>query len=291
MPCTSQWQTARVLQHDAARTVARYLAVADRLLPGRITGFYVVGSAALNAWRAGRSDIDFIAVVDGGLSDREVRRLRVLHVVGNVTAAGRALMRADPTVPGTMNGAFVSTGDLDKPVTQIRPLASHSGPSFKRDFGFDVNPVMWKVLQERGVAVRGPATHQLGLDPEPGRLRPWNLDQLRGYWRSWAEKSRSGKPPSKPLVPAHRAAVSSVLSPPRLHHTIATGEVIAKESAGKYALDTFASCWHPLIRAALAYRTGEPGPAGSGLSIPKPSEVPRLASEFTFEVIADADRL
>lgn len=79
---------------------------ADRLLPGGIIGCYAVGSAALGAWLPGRSDIDFIAVVDGDISDRESRRLRVLHAIGNATAAGRAVVRAVPTIPGTMNGAF-----------------------------------------------------------------------------------------------------------------------------------------------------------------------------------------
>lgn len=64
---------------------------ADRLLPGGgIIGCYAVGSAALGAWLPGRSDIDFIAVVDGDISDRESRRLRVMHAIGNATAAGRA---------------------------------------------------------------------------------------------------------------------------------------------------------------------------------------------------------
>ncbi|MEV6232091.1 aminoglycoside adenylyltransferase domain-containing protein [Saccharopolyspora shandongensis] len=274
-----------MLQHDLATAVTRYLATADRLLPGMITGFYVVGSAALGGWRPGRSDVDFIAVVDGNIGDREARRLRVLHVAGNATAAGRALRRADPAIPGTMNGAFVLKPDLSEPVTQIRPLASHSGWSFKHGRGFDVNPVMWKVLRESGIAVRGPAPGRLGLDPEPDRLRAWNLDQLNGHWRSWAEKSLSRKPPRKPLLPAHRVALAHVLGPPRLHCTIATGRVITKESAAEYALDTFAARWHPLIRSALAHRTDEPVPGGS----PEPSELPRLAGEFTLELIADAD--
>ena len=50
---------------DVRRTVERYLGVADRLLPDRITGFYLVGSVALDAYRPGRSDIDFVAVLDG----------------------------------------------------------------------------------------------------------------------------------------------------------------------------------------------------------------------------------
>ncbi|MEV0702545.1 aminoglycoside adenylyltransferase domain-containing protein [Saccharopolyspora sp. NPDC050389] len=172
-----------MLQHDAESAVARYLTAADRLLPGKITGFYVVGSAALGAWRPGRRDIDLIAVVDGGIGDREARR-------------------------------------------------------------------------------------------------------LRGHWRDRAEKSLSRRPPSKPLVPAHRVAVNRVLGPPRLHCTIATGQVITKESAAEYALDTFAARWHPLIRTALAHRTGEPEPGDS----PEPGELPRMAGEFILELIADANR-
>jgi len=39
---------------------------------------------------------------------------------------------------------------------------------------------------------------------------------------------------------------------------VATGEVVAKEEAGTYALDTFDGRWHPLIREAIAYREGRP---------------------------------
>ncbi|MGO9905955.1 MAG: hypothetical protein ACLP4R_19390 [Solirubrobacteraceae bacterium] len=44
------------------------LAGLDRELPGRIEGFYVVGSTCLGAFRSDRSDVDFVAVIaDGGL--------------------------------------------------------------------------------------------------------------------------------------------------------------------------------------------------------------------------------
>lgn len=277
-----------MLNRDCDRIVARYLVAADRLLPGRITGFYIVGSAALGAWRAGCSDIDFVGVVEGDPTDRDVRRLRVLHALGNTIAIGRALLRAQPTFPGTMNGVFVLASDLSRPVTQIRPLASHSGPSFQRGRGFDANPVTWKVLAERGITMRGAAPNDLGLDPQPSRLRAWNLDQLHGHWRSFADKAMSGRPPSKPLVPPHRAVTARLLGPPRLHHTIATGEVITKEAGGEYALDTFVTRWHPLIRTALGRRTGQPTPARFRL---EPDQLPPLAGEFILEVIADADHL
>lgn len=261
------------------RNTRRYLAVADRLMPGRVAGFYLVGSAAVGAWRPNVSDIDFIAVVDGDVS---MRRLRALHVLGNVTAAVRAAGRADPAIPETVNGAFVAAADLGKPVTTIRPLASHSGSSFKAGRGFEVNPVVWKVLRESGIPVRGPEPALLGLDPEPDRLREWNLGQLRGHWRSWGEQLRSGPPRGRPFVPAHRAAAARVLGPPRLHRTVVSGEVISKEAAAEYALDTFGDRWRPLIRTALDHRDGRSGAMA-------PEELLRAAGEFTLEVVADAE--
>jgi hypothetical protein len=260
------------------------------LVPGRIRGFYVVGSTALGAWRAARSDIDFVAALDGDLGERDLRRLGLLHKVGNVPAAWQALVRARPSIPGTLNGVFVPVAELGKPVTQIRPFAQHSGPSFKRGRGFDVNPVVWKVLLERGLTARGPAPGELGLDPEPGKLREWNLQQLHGHWARWAGKAMSGKPPRKPLLPAHRVALASVLAPPRLHHTIVTGEVISKEAAAEYALDTFAARWHPLIRLALARRLGESTSSTIDSDATDPRQLPRLVGEFILEVVADADR-
>ena len=72
---------------DAARAaVDDLLAGLDRELPGRIEGFYVVGSTCLGAFRADRSDVDFVAVVaDGGRSTQrelpgEVRYLRLVTV-------------------------------------------------------------------------------------------------------------------------------------------------------------------------------------------------------------------
>ncbi|MCK2220262.1 nucleotidyltransferase domain-containing protein [Actinomadura sp. ATCC 31491] len=303
------------LPGELARAVSRYLAVADRLAPGLVAGCYVVGSAALGAWRPDVSDIDVVAVLDPAArpgerelrrdpaaqpgerelrrdpaarpGERELRRLSLLHKLGNLGAAGRALARRHPHIPHTVNAVFVAAADLGLPVTRIRPVASHSGPSFRRGRGFDVNPVMWTVLAERGIAVRGPAPGTLGLDPEPGLLRPWTLAQLRGHWARYATRAASDRPPRKRLQSPYRVALAQVLSPPRLHRTVATGEVVSKEEGVAYALDVFGGRWHPLLRLALARRLGSPAPAGA----PAPAEVPRLAGAFIHEVVTDAGRL
>jgi hypothetical protein len=72
-----------------------------------------------------------------------------------------------------------------------------------------------------------------------------------------------------------------------MHHTIATGNIIAKESAGDYALATFASRWHPVIDEALAYRRdqpiGEPDHGGAARV--------RETAQFVLDVIGDARTL
>lgn len=275
---------------QVTRAVSRYLALADRLLPDRICGFYVSGSTALGAFRPGRSDIDVVVVANRSFGPTELRRVRALQLLSGVRTALPAVARGDLALPGTVNGVYVARDDLTRPVTRIRPLVSHVGAAFAPGSGFDVNPVGWKVLAERGIAVRGPEPGTLGLDPEPGRLEVWNRENLHVYWKPYAEKILAGGGrdwfPLRRLPLGRLAAAWGVLGAPRLHHTIATGEVISKEAAGEYALDVFDRRWHPIVAEGLRYWRGEPADA----RFPDAAERSRQAAEFVLEVVADADR-
>ena len=267
---------------EARPRVDRYLRHVDRLLPGRVLGLYLVGSAALGAYRPGYSDLDVVAVTDGPFGPDDLRRLRLVHVAAGAGSVARALARGRLRIPGTVNAVYVAAGDLSRPVTTIVPVASHVGHEFHPGRGFDVNPVMWSVLASRGVAVRGPGPASLGLDPEPGALRDWNLANLEGYWSSWAAGVLA-RPRARRL--GARWLVSwGVLGAPRLHCTIATGEVVSKEAAGEYALATFDDRWRPVIEEGLAYRTGRPSPE----HFPSLTARAHEAGRFVQEVVADA---
>jgi hypothetical protein len=275
-----------MLPDEARRIVDHYLRVADRLLPGRIERFYIVGSTALGAYRPGRSDIDFVAVVDGRLSGPELRRLRLVHLTAGARSGIRAINRRRLTFPGTCNGVFVDARDLNRPVTEINPLASHTGTGFAIGHGFDVNPVGWHVLAHHGIPIRGPHPTALELRTDDHLLRSWTLGNLDAYWAPWASTilgRRSGR-----LHARWRWLTAwGVLGTARMHHTIATGNVIAKETAGDYALDTFALRWHPLIDEALAYRRDQPirEPAHGGAARV------RETAAFAIGVIGDARTL
>jgi hypothetical protein len=211
----------------------------------------------------------------------------MLHAWTAGESGVRALARGRIDIPGTCNGSYIRADDLTTPVTRIQPVASHVGELFRVGKAFDVNPVMWKVLAERGVTIRGPEPGSLGLDPEPDKLRAWNLDNLAAYWRGWGEAASRGRPWSLRRRHPRWPTAWGVLGAPRLHCTIATGEVVSKEAAGEYALTAFDDEWHPIIREGLAFWRGEPPDAG----VPKGLARTRRAGAFVLEVVRSAETL
>jgi hypothetical protein len=276
------------LDPDVGDRVDSYLRLADRLLPDWITGFYLVGSAALDEYRPGKSDIDFVAVVKQRAGPAGLRRLRLLHVLASARSAWRSAMRRNSPLSGTVNGVFVCEEDLQLPVTRIRPLASHVAGRFVVGRGFDVNPVVWTVLGERGITIRGAPPTDLGLDAEPEILRDWNLQNLNSYWRSWGRSTVSLGLAGRVAMAVPRTRMRMVtwgaLGAPRLHCTIATGEIVGKAAAGEYALATFGHRWQPLIAGALGYWRGER--CGN-----LPGRAVRRAGEFVLEVVDSANQL
>lgn len=248
----------RAVPRSVASAVRRYLRLADGLLPVRIVGCYVVGSVALGAYRRRRSDIDLVVVVDRRFAGAELRRLRALQLASGARTAPPALLRGDLTLPGTVNATYVVEDDLTTPVSAIVPVANHVGHELHAGRGFDINPVQWKTLADRGVAIRGPAPATLGLDPEPETLEGWNRTNLLAYWKPLAERIAGGRVPLTYRYRPRWLTSWCVLGAPRLHATITTGDVISKEAAGEYSLDAFDARWHLVIHEGLAYWREEP---------------------------------
>ncbi len=249
-------------------------------------GLYLVGSVALGGYRRRRSDLDFVSVLDSKADSGCVGRLRIAHAQSGLLTVSRAIAEARSPLTGTLNGIFVREPDLRRPVTQITPVASQVGTEFKvGTAGSDLSPVGWKVLAERGVAIRGLQPSALNLDTEPERLRSWTVENLSAYWRPWADKV-TRQPIRRFLLRPRYWTAWGVLGAPRLHCTIATGKVISKESAGEYALAEFAPHWEPLIKEALRYWREEPDSLLVDLG-----QRARMTAEFVSSVVDHGERL
>jgi hypothetical protein len=180
------------------------------------------------------------------------------------------------------NGVFVAWKDLASPPCHITPIASQAAGRFLIRSGFDANPVTWKVLAEHGIPVRGPSPRDLPLRTNENELRDWVADNLSSYWATWSVLVRARSwVGAKGLL--RNGVAWGVLGAPRLHATLATGEIFSKEQAGGYAMDVF-PVWRPLIRETLAYWRSEPESARYRSRIRRRRE----AADFVAAVVSDA---
>jgi hypothetical protein len=244
--------------------VTRYLALLDQAAPGLLEGLYLVGSVALDDFRPGQSNIDFVAVTAKRPSAGTLGAVETVH--------RRLALEAGPA----FDGFYIERTGIGRQPDPHRILPYELGGHFhRRSACFETNPVTWAIWRDHGIAVRGPEPSTLGLSIDPVALIDFAQRNLAGYWTDWVVAHWGG--------PADAAlAVRGVLGVLRLAHVLATGLVASKTGAGRWALKHFKPFWHPIIREALAARRGR--------SVPMPMPLARYhaALDFVAFVVTDA---
>jgi len=235
--------------------VEAFLAAVDNQAPGLVSGFYLVGSIALDDFRprgAGRgwlstaSDIDFVAVTDvrPGPASPEMRALAQAHArtVARFPRPhfdGAVLTWADlaagpdgcPGVPCAQQGRFTPAG--------------RSG----------INPVTFCELAWHGIAVRGPQPAEANLWADRTALHAYTRNNLSSYWRPWWRRSRQLRPLPLAMGLTPWFPVWTVLGVSRLHHLLATGTMTSKSGAARHAARAFGPRWQPIIAESLYLRS------------------------------------
>jgi len=221
--------------------MSAYVRLVDDQLPERIRGLYLTGSLALDDYRPGLSDIDFVAVSDTALRPSELEVLRRVHM-----ELGRAV--PDPK----LDGVYLNWADLAAAPAGLSAPYCLRG-QFEPEGDFAINPVTWWTLHRHPLALRGPDRPVVYHDDQ--MLREWCRESLRSYWGSYVRSAR-GYGVYRLYSLARDLTVWGVLGVARPHATIRTGKMISKTAAGAYALDVFPSRWSAIVREAVAGRRG-----------------------------------
>jgi len=211
-----------------------YLHSVDKALPGLVTGLYVTGSIALDDYRPAISDIDAVAVCSRRPNAGECEALARLHTAG-------------PRV----DVLYATADDLAADPRTLSPPCSIQG-EFKPSDAFAANPVEWRTLATKAIAVRGRPLEAAAIWFNADALRRWNLANLDDYWV--AKTGEGERVPPEFWARWESGLQWVVLGIPRLHHTIVTNEVISKSAAGAYDLTITDEYWHDVVRAAMALR-------------------------------------
>ncbi|MDY7101171.1 MAG: DUF4111 domain-containing protein [Actinomycetota bacterium] len=259
---------AAELPTSAAIAVEAYLGSLDRHPNHGVDGVYVCGSIALGAFEEGRSDVDLVAVGEAAPD------------ITTIEAIGREV---DAAVAGPpLSTLYVEARQLAGPAAGLVDVPFWNGGELELSTTA-ANPVEWHVLAHHGIALRGPAPSTLDVHLDRGDLVAWNLANLDSYWAGLAEMIETADDERNARAGAGFVEWM-VLGPPRLHRTIAIGDVVSKRAAGLYARERFGDRWAALIDEALALRTDDAARAADQPSAARTREV----AAFMRLVIADA---
>lgn len=224
--------------------VDAYLLAVDAVDPDLVEGFYVIGSAALDDFRPGVSDIDFVAVATTLPADGQVAALTRIH--GHLSR--RPLL----------DGIYTTWLDLARDPRQASPGPHAHGRRLHPRCDHQRHPVTWHSLARHGIAIRGRKPADIDISTDPAELAHWTRGNLDDYWRRWWQRSSRLPTPAGLACLTSQATAWCVLGVSRLHCTLTTGQIISKVAAGEYARTTFEPRWHRITEECLRIRRGDP---------------------------------
>jgi hypothetical protein len=222
----------------------RFVASVQDALGSNFLGAYLVGSLAIGDFDLD-SDLDFLILTNGELSDPELESLRTTHV--NIHALG--------CYPAEhLEGSYLSTNLLNRAdLVGVEPLwyVDNGSTSLERSIHDNHWHVRW-ILRERGIAIIGPDPKNL-MHPIPaGALSTEAVTSLQKL------KNLLVAEIDQPLGWFNMRFGQSfaVLTSCRMLHTWQTGTVQSKLSAVRWAEQSLDPTWRELIRKAWTERIG-----------------------------------
>ena len=208
-----------------------------RILGEQFVGMYLYGSLASGDFDPQTSDIDFLVVTTGTLSEEKVAELESMH---NETWAA-SLKRA-----GELEGSYVPRDLIRRHDPNGAPCPTvNEGKFFVDKRGSDWI-IQRQVIREYGVIVEGPDPKTLIDFVSPDDIRGAVLGILREWWfpmledPSWL-RDHGGK--------YHAFAVMTMC---RVLHALEHGTVVSKPKAVQWARETLGKPWVVLVDRAVS---------------------------------------
>lgn len=207
---------------------------AEAILRDDFLGAYLQGSFALGDADE-HSDVDFVVVTNGVLSNDQVDLLQSMH---------KRIYELDAHWAQHLEGSYIPEASLRHAEPGGKyPYLDNGATELEWDDHCNTAVVRW-TLREHGVVLAGPDPKTL-IDPvSEDQLRAEALKRVREY-AEWAPEPTEAGPMSR----WKQSYLVSTFC--RLLHSIRTGTVVTKREAGEWALRSLDPEWASLIQAAL----------------------------------------
>jgi hypothetical protein len=223
-----------VIDPTAARDAEAHLARLDDAVPGLVVRLHVIGSAMLDDYHPGHSDLDLVAEVAHPPGEAEFAAIAKAHQGDGLRVE---------TVYVTVGG-LAGAGEI-QPSPWVRDGEAH------RDGSHDLHAVARLQLACYSATLRG---DRPALPNDVEAAKNYCRGNLLSYWLPLIDASESILATREPDAPC--AAEWLGLGPARLWRTIRSSEIVSKSRAGELAAEHWADLAEPL-NDILAARAGQ----------------------------------
>jgi predicted nucleotidyltransferase len=215
-----------------------YVTALRATFPERVYAVSLYGSLALGGFVERSSNIDFLTVMVGQISEEDQLAIKTLH---------QKLRHLDPWA-SRLDGEYaeldqIEAGELDTPCLFVAG-GSLAGRR-------EVSKADWLTLVQCGISVIGPEPAAFIPDVPWVDLEQEMCNNLGVYWAPKAD--------SRWLFLSSAWVAFAVLTLCRILYTMDRHAVKSKQGAAEYALGILPEEWHRLIREALRVHSSEPG--------------------------------
>lgn len=223
-----------------------YIALINHRLPNMLEALYLQGSLALGAYVENSSDIDFIVITNRRLLEGDANVLSEIH-------SKVAYQYNNPE----LDGVYIVRGDLGRlNLGDEKYLIYNSG---KMSYGSNFDPIIWWILQTKGIKVVGTEQTTFDFDINISQLLSYVNENMNSYWVQRVQKMEISITElyNLPTEDIDYEIEWTVLGLLRQFYTLKEHDIISKLGAGKYALQNLPMEWHPIIKEAMNIRKGE----------------------------------
>lgn len=210
----------------------------DRTSLGGVSGLYLMGSIALDDYRPGHSDVDFLAVIEPTFD---------VSVLVDVHSKLAEICQSH------CDGIYLKRHELSVAPGETGPSAREGRVTLQSCD--ERHPVTWLTLLRHGKVLRGPVPDRTWIASDINAAIAYSRQNARSYWRPWLDGYRQSPGVAAGYIFNDAEVEWGALGIARLHALIATGRIESKTGAGLHALTAFPP-HSQLIREALRIRNG-----------------------------------
>ncbi len=221
----------------------RLLSNAKDILLDQFVGMYLYGSLSSGDFDPVSSDIDFLFVTTGVLSEETVSQLEAMHNQTWATSDKRT---------GKLEGAYVPKSLIRRHDPNGIPCPTINEGKFYLDRPGSDWIIQRHVVREYGVIVEGPDPKTLIDFVSPDDIRGAVRGILREWWFPMLENPAWLRDNSRGY---HSYAILSMC---RVLHALEHGTIVSKPVAAKWAQVKLGGIWKDIIDLALLARKPTP---------------------------------